>query len=238
MAFSVFIEGSVGCGKSSLIENLRTYYYNTKDVELHPEIIETYRNVAKRNLFADRSMFQLDFQIHCLLEKFWFSTLMGKEKNIICESSPLSSVFVFGEMLSDNGDLKRHQQTILHNVYGALTHTATKDGAKNKNKHYIYIEADPDACMQRSMLRERPEEFSYDLNFFKEMQMRYMRLFKQRRQYIDGDVYVVNGNESASAVLLNVIEILQKLQHSGIINYEGLDGLLRERTIVHGCETP
>jgi len=139
----ISIEGSIGSGKSTIVERLDKYY-STPNIGIYKEPIVdwlTYLNLFYSNKI--RNAFLLQIRINTSFIEIYNSFY---DKNmVITERSSYSSQNVFGKMLNDEG--------IMTNVEYKLTESLVNITQPKIPDFFIYLRTHPKVCYQRIIER-------------------------------------------------------------------------------------
>ena len=172
----ISIEGNIGVGKSTLIDNLETYYKN-ENIE---NVIILREPVDAWNLFVDSKdneniltkfyndpkKFSFSFQI-LVLKTVLELLVQTIEKNpdcklIICERSILSSRHVFTKMLYDSSQMNEMEYKIYESLFDEWVNSSIFTPSK-----IVYLNITPEISYERIAKRSRVGENVIELDYIK-----------------------------------------------------------------------
>lgn len=190
----LFIEGNIGAGKSTLIEELKrtmdeVYDFTYSDEPIGvldsvidmgdgrtPKLLETLYNDEYKNFKSFKFMAQelmLNARISAL-EKI--ASLPAGNKTFVIERSPHSCVYVFGEIMKDEGQITsneyKHLKTMLSTRLDVLDDVLQYE--------FKFVDLRPDLCLTRVKSRSRNGEDSISSDFLGKVHNAQEK-FKQRK---------------------------------------------------------
>ena len=193
--FLISLEGNIGAGKSTLLGKLR---------ELHPdwhfidEPVDTWTSLKNDNgeslleiFYADKKRWSYTFQNCALLSRFNLIEEAVKNNNTAVVGNGKRKVFVtercldtddkvFAKMLREDGSLCSLEHELYQKWFHLLQETATPLSA------IIYVDTNPDICLERIAKRGRSGEDGIPLEYLK-------ALDKAQRTWIETtDIPVLN----------------------------------------------
>lgn len=168
----VSIEGNIGVGKSTLINQIELYLIrsNITDVIVLKEPVEEWTDIVDSTdgesvltkFYNDPEKFSFSFQVLVLntLLKLLKKTieLNPKCRVIICERSILSSRQVFAKMLFNSSKMNE----VEYKIYESLFDNDMKVFTPSK---IVYINVAPEVCLQRILKRNRSAENEICLDY-------------------------------------------------------------------------
>ena len=170
----ISIEGNIGVGKSTLIDNLETYYKNEniENVIILREPVDAWTLFvdSKDNekiltkFYNDPKKFSLSFQI--LVLKTILELLVETiEKNsncklIICERSILSSRHVFTKMIYDSSQMNELEYKIYESLFDEWVNSTVFTPSK-----IVYLNITPAVSYERIVKRSRVGENVIELDY-------------------------------------------------------------------------
>ena len=159
----ICIEGVIGCGKSTLIEELKNYL-NILDDEFIciKEPIEEWMNMKNeknKNLFqsyvTNRKRWSFTFQINAILSKIkQLEEIPQENKMILLERSIYTDYHIFSKLAFDNHDMDINEW----NIYQKCFQEIEKNNQNIETDGYIYIQTNPETCLNRINKRNRKGE--------------------------------------------------------------------------------
>jgi deoxyadenosine/deoxycytidine kinase len=192
--FIITIGGNIGCGKSTVIEELNDLLGGSCTVV--PEPIHEWGSWIDL-FYTNQSKYALGFQMK-ILHSF-LRCLRGADlsKPIITERSPTDSLEVFSKVLYDD-KIMNHLEYNLYKEY-------VEDVGWKPNV-YIYLQTTPDVCIQRIHQRARGCESGMDEEYIKKLGDAYNKMHVKC-----GMIHIVNANQSKEKVSQEVYQIISNL---------------------------
>lgn len=201
----ITISGNIGCGKTTIIDNL-THFYKDKDFfKIFKEPIDSWGSWLDL-FYTNPNKYAFPFQMKVLIDFLYLNNISDKDF-IITERSPLDSLHVFTKTL-------KNDDKITYLEYNLYQEYVKKIGWKPK--HIIYIQTDPNNCIQRIKTRMRGCESGIDESYIQSIHAIY-------EQWIDSikndhesniNVHIINGNQEKETVFENVKEIISKIKEN------------------------
>lgn len=165
----VIIEGNIGAGKSTLIDNL------SKSHEGSSRVDEPYAEWEKvgtiQAVYNDPKKYSFESQIHFIATRLInFHKIVEKAKSgstIFSDRSGYSDRYCFMKIAVDNGNLTPMQIKI----YDSFYHTLMKiyEVINSENTTVLYIDTSPELCLQRIKERDRECESYIPLEYLKKL---------------------------------------------------------------------
>ena len=186
----VSIEGSIGSGKTSVLESLRESF----DVPVYTEPIDDWGELL--------DLFYNDKPRWCL--PFSLKVLMGFRRVVpeiaFIERSPLACKNVFTRMLVDDGDMSTSQYEIFEEYYKLIGWTPDV---------IIYIDTPAAVCLERIESRGRPCEKKVDLQFLRRIEYAYESMLKNDAHGVR--IIRIDGTRSRQEVVDDVKKVAAML---------------------------
>jgi len=205
--FSIIsIEGNIGSGKSTLMENLKEYYKDNSEIIFLREPVDEWSKITDINgttilekFYQDQQKYSFPFQMMAYISRLNVlrTTLKTLEKDkkyiIITERSLNTDRYVFAKMLNENCKI----EDINYKIYLSWFDAFSEEFQVNK---IIYVKASPEICHFRISKRARKGEdiipFSY-LDTCHEYHEKMLEKYSQNieKMVLDGNVDI-NENEN------------------------------------------
>ena len=158
----ISIEGNIGSGKSTKVQDLKRFYEQKgrKDILFIQEPVDTWDSVVDKdgtpilvNYYKDNKRFAFRLQMLAYISrlKLLRDAIKKGYKYIITERCVATDRNVFSKMLYDKGDIEQDEY-IIYNKWFEEFITDVPIGA------IVYIKADPDVCLERVNVRAREGE--------------------------------------------------------------------------------
>lgn len=204
----ISIEGNIGSGKSTIIDYLKTI--NNKNIAFVDEPVNEWINIKSNGKNA-LELFYEDQKKN----SFWFQVLAyitrlrnllyvienNPNKIIITERSIYTDKYVFAQMLFESGNIS----DIEFQTYNYWFETFEN---KTKIDTILYVNTEPDECMNRIKMRNRTEESSVKLEYLKTCHNKHNDWLKNRQ---DSKVIYINGHQNKNNMIEDVLNIVNKI---------------------------
>lgn len=157
----VSVDGNIGSGKSTFLQDLKTYFKDREDICFLDEPVDKWKQIIDKdnknileNYYLDQKRWGFSFQIMAYISRLTQLKEALKEKKykiIFTERSIESDRNIFAKMLYDEGLIEKIEYTI----YNLWFDEFKKDLGEFK---YIYLKTKPTTALERVILRQRKEE--------------------------------------------------------------------------------
>ncbi|ABF82059.1 hypothetical protein MIV029R [Invertebrate iridescent virus 3] len=190
MVYVISIEGIIGSGKSSLMDQLKRHYTCHQEPLHDWSLLQPFYDDMER--YASPFQFQVLFSFHKL-----YSTIKNVNDVVILERCPWSSRNIFTKMLVQDGFISPQEYELYMSFYDRLAFTT--------NLH-IYLKVDPTVAFDRILKRNREAEKTLQYDYL-------VRLNHQYEAEISkcDNVYVVDANKPMELVGNTVLRLLSRL---------------------------
>lgn len=148
------IDGSIGCGKSTVLEYLHTNYGMPIDTEPVKKWTPYLENMYKENKGA------FEFQVRVWLDRCWIQPKANV--NIVMERSPHFQKNVFIPISLNMKRISDTENCMLHEMYYKCMQMWSPKG-------YIYLRSNPDKCYERINKRGRGCEQPIDIDYLNQL---------------------------------------------------------------------
>ena len=184
---TISITGNIGCGKSVILNDLRSL----SDVQIVEEPVEEWRPFLEA-FYTDPSKYS--FQLQQEILQTYKHIAKSQYTDMIVERNPFESVNVFAKVLFEDQNLTLEE-------YESL-----KKESVWKPDRIVYLRSSPEICLERSQKRNRSNEVSgIDLRYIQKIHREYERLYSS-----SPNVSIVDANEDFDTVRANVRTIIKK----------------------------
>lgn len=183
MIYHFALDGSIGAGKSTLIEQLKTNMLNVNQLPVVylPEPVDLWQSLRNdvfddniiEKFYKNQSKYSFTFQVMAL------TTLRSQLRDIqsrytecilITERSMYTSMYVFAQMLNDDNKMEKYEFDILNMLFDELTSEYDILGI-------IYLDVPVEVCYDRIIKRGRPGE-TIDLYYLNQLERYYKNYIK------------------------------------------------------------
>lgn len=191
MVYVITIEGSIGAGKSSLLEKLKKEKFTC-----FPEPVKEWSLLE--NFYDDMYTYSTPFQLQVLLTYHkLYSSFKDRDDKIILERCPWSTKHIFANMLMESGYMRDDEYSLYCDIYNKVAF---------KTDAYIYLKVDSNVAYKRILNRDRAAERSLELSYLETL----TNTYNETIQTLD-NVHIVDANKPLSEVKHDVINIINNL---------------------------
>lgn len=204
----IFIEGNIGSGKSTLIDNLKEHGYCVFEEPIK-EWIETYVDEDGINIldkfYKNMSNHAFEFQILAMMTR-WQNirkALDETEDIIFIERSLETDRFTFALNLKE-----QYMTKLQWDIYDLTFDTFTKETEchfKEVDISYIYLYTSSEICFKRALERGRKEESTVPLIYLNNLKEKHDKWLTEHKN----KVYFIDGNKTKIDVLSCVLDLLK-----------------------------
>lgn len=189
----ISIDGNIGSGKSSLLENMKLKYKDNKKIVFIKEPVEEW-NLIKDNegitilekFYNDKTKYAFSFQMMAYITRYIIlNDALENNKNciLITERSIYTDKMVFAKMLYDDNDIEE----VNYKIYLQWFDTLSKKLLVNK---IIYIDVEPEICKNRIIKRSRKGEEMIPIEYLKKCDL-YHRLMLEKNENCICDIQLI-----------------------------------------------
>jgi deoxyadenosine/deoxycytidine kinase len=192
----ISIDGNIGSGKSTLINNIFARYTGVKNIVHVKEPVSIWENVVDENgtnilanFYADQPKYAFVFQSLTLSTRCTgLQHALNSNINsvIITERNLQTDKYVFAQMLHDAGHIDNINMQVYTYMYNALINLCP-------TSKVIYVKTDPKNCHKRVYLRLRPGEENIPLDYLTSCDNYHTNLIDEYKK-LNVPVLTVNGN--------------------------------------------
>jgi len=158
----VSLEGNIGAGKSTILEQMQVRFSNHKNWVFLKEPVDLWAQIKDKNgetmlskFYSDPSKYSFSFQIMAYTTRLHLLRELIREnpecKVIICERSLDADKHIFAKMLYDDGKMEDVMYQIYETYFSEYEGDYHLDGL-------VYINASAEICNQRIQKRSRDGE--------------------------------------------------------------------------------
>lgn len=188
--FVICIDGIIGVGKSTLIENLSSIYKTfSEPLEEWTLLEDFYKNPKK---------FGAAFQLQVLFSQFNQSKLYKNFDVVIIERCSYTSKHVFSKMLIEDGIIDSVEWSIVYDGF-------FKDLAFSPDV-YIYLEISPEIALERIKMRSRNCETTITLKYLKSLEKSYKSFINTLDK-----VFIIDAFQSKEEIFKQAVEIIKQI---------------------------
>lgn len=202
----ISIEGNIGAGKSTIIDNLSRMLEGNEEVIMLKEPVDIWESIREKStgenilqkFYKDSQKYAFSFQVMAYVTRLSMLRNTIREnpncKIIICERSLDADRNIFAKMLFDDGQIEDIHYQIYLRFYNEYAKEYQLDGI-------VYIDADAEVCHRRIAKRSRDGESGIPLEYLQKCKQ-YCDEWLQSIQS-STDVLHINTNED---VIYNIYD--------------------------------
>tara|TARA_E500000178_G_C16997291_1_gene743857 strand:+ start:824 stop:1978 length:1155 start_codon:yes stop_codon:yes gene_type:complete len=216
--FIISIDGNIGSGKTTLFNNLKKLFKLQKceNIGFVEEPVDEWRNIVDKNhvpilknLYTDIKKYAFRFQMMAYISRISLLKKMCAEEKydvLVTERSVYTDKNIFCKMLYDD-EIIEHDEFMIYNKW-------FEEFTQDLNiSNIIYVNVDPEICLQRIMKRKREGE-KVSIEYLEKLHS-YHEKWLQNCEY---PVFVIHANYDTSQKKYKSLEGEWMLQSEEIIN--------------------
>ena len=193
------VDGNIAAGKSTLVDALKK---RRPEWSIFPEPVTRWTSVSPdsqtltasqqnggnllQNFYDDKSRWAFTFQYYALFSKL---RLHSKSVDLVNNTSPVqiyersyySDRYIFAENCFNSGYMDATEWGIYKDFCGYWVNTVGSYDLEG----IIYLRASPETCVQRRMIRGRPEEKSIPKSYIETLHEKHEDLFYNKCTQVD-----------------------------------------------------
>ena len=200
------IEGNIGCGKTTLIRQLKA----REDFEVIEEPVEIWKSIINENGENILAMFYKESKKYAYV----FQTIVFKTRMMTLETQQLKSVrFSERSIWTDKNIFSKncyeigYMNTVEKNTYD-IWFKWLESKITRKPDGIIYLRAEPEVCFERVHKRERSEEATVSIDYLKNVHEKHEEWLNEGNKYGDIPIYVIDNTYEPSRAFEKVQEIV------------------------------
>lgn len=206
----ISIEGNIGSGKSTIINFLKSL--NNENIVFVDEPVDEWLNIKSNNKNALELFYENQSK-----NAFWFQVLAyitrlrnlletiekNPNKIIITERSIYTDKYVFAQMLFEEG----HINDIEFQTYNYWFDTFEK---QTRIDIVLYVNTNPEECMNRIHTRNRPEETKIPLEYLQNCHKKHKDWIYNKEKC---KIVQINGHQSIENIQQNILQFVYELNN-------------------------
>lgn len=186
----ISIEGNISGGKSTLIKKIS----HTTGVPVFLEPVESWSECLEL-FYKDPSRWSLAANLNILCS---FAQWKNNGFLAVYERSPCACRHVFTQLQADEGQMHPFELEVFDKVYGEVSW---------KPDVIIYINTDPNVCMERMKSRARQCEASVSLSYLQKIDHKYKKMLEMFKN--NTAIYEIDGNQKEEGIFKDAMSILK-----------------------------
>lgn len=215
----ISIEGNIGSGKSTFLENLKKHYNGHDNIVFLREPVDEWEKIKDKNgnsmlqkFYADQEKYSFAFQMMAYISRLAIlreaiKNNIGKDIIIVTERSLYTDKYVFAKMLYDQGKIEEASYQIYKHWFDEFA----KDFPIS---NVIYVNADPEKCYERIHKRARLGEEIIPLSYLEECHKYHEDFlninseFTPNKMILDGNIDIFENEKIVEKWIEQTISIL------------------------------
>ena len=202
----ITIDGNIGCGKTGVLNYLHKNYKYPIDLEpvdnWHKYLVKIYNKEQQTENSTLSNIF--NFQVRIWLDRCWIQKKIDNNV-IIVERSPnfIRNVFI-KNAINDN--------KITNDELGILDYLHKKTDYLWDTNIYIYLESNPDSCLNRVKKRNRLCEVNIELDYLEKIHnLHEINIKNLLNNYNNKNINIINvENKTIQMIAIEINEIIKK----------------------------
>lgn len=201
------IEGNIGCGKTTLIRQLKA----RDDFEVIEEPVEVWKNIVNEEGENILGLFYKESKKYAYI----FQTIVFKTRIMALEKPQTKQVrFSERSIWTDKNIFSKNcyeigfMNTIEKNTYD-IWFNWLESKITRKPDGIIYLRAEPEVCLERVQRRDRTEESTVSLDYLANIHQKHEAWLNKEKMYGDVPIYVIDNTCEPSKAFEKVQEIIR-----------------------------
>jgi deoxyadenosine/deoxycytidine kinase len=192
-------DGSIGSGKTTLMERTKEYYKTNPNVIFAREPIDKWNLVKDKNgtemltlFYADQQKYAFSFQVMAITSRISvfreiINANLDKDIIIITERSLYTDKHIFAKMLYDQGKMSEVEYQIYLSLFNEFVDEFDVENV-------VYIKTEPAKCYERIHKRAREGEELISLSYLEECH-KYHEIFLDQTNGLFKQQLELDGNQ-------------------------------------------
>jgi len=165
----ISIEGNIGTGKSTIVQELHKRYQNSQEIIFVKEPVDIWETIKDKDgrtiiekFYENQAQYAFQFQMMALTTRLSVLRKTIQEnklcKVVICERSIEADRNIFAKMLYDDGIISEIDYSIYNLLFKEYINQFNIDG-------FVYINSTAETCYNRVTKRSRTGENNIELSY-------------------------------------------------------------------------
>ena len=189
------VEGNIGSGKSTLVENLRRKFGNLQDICFLDEPVDEWEKIKDsedktmlEKYYADQEKYAFSFQMMAYISRLvrLRHAVRNNYRVIVTERSVFTDKMVFAAMLHDSGKI----EDVNYAIYTRWFDEFLQDVPPIR---LVYVKTDPEVAKQRVDSRARQGE-TIPLEYLQNCHDYHQRWLHPKEKALDHQMLTIDGN--------------------------------------------
>jgi len=199
-----FLEGNIGCGKTTLLEAIEKFIKknNNQKIKVIYEPVDQWQKMGLLGCFYnDKKRWSYTFQNLAFITKMIELDKLEDDIIYIIERSPQTDRNCFAELCYENGFMTNMEWTGYNLWFNHYIKDMEYDG-------FIYLNASPEKCFERINNRNRNEETGIPIDYLQNLHQKHDKWLsseKDKTLYLE-DNYDLDTIQTAVKLVLDFID--------------------------------
>lgn len=205
----IFVEGVIGCGKTTCLQNLESYFTERgiRQAKVVYEPVELWQSLGLlHSFYEDRARWAYTFQNMAFITKMMLLESLDPDVTYIIERSPYVDRHVFAQLCFDDGYMTEQEWRVYNMWY---SHYMAKF-EKQFSVEFVYIQANADVCVERVKRRARSEESDIPVTYFSALCEKHDAWLLPNKTSAGTIVHYVDGSQAEKNIRDAVLEAVFK----------------------------
>lgn len=201
------IEGNIGCGKTTLIRQLKA----REEFEVIEEPVDVWKNIINEDGDNILGLFYKESKKYAYI----FQTIVFKTRMMALEHKQIKNIrFSERSIWTDKNIFSKNcyeigfMNTIEKNTYD-IWFNWLESKITRKPDGIIYLRAEPEICFERVHKRDRSEEATVSIEYLKNIHDKHEDWLNTDKMYGDIPIYVIDNTYEPSRAFEKVQEIVR-----------------------------
>jgi thymidine kinase len=211
----ICIEGNIGVGKTTLIQQLQIYMNDTDFIFEPIELWKSIKGDDNENLllkfYNDQERWAYSFQTLAYItymKEIEDKLRTSKTSNIVLDRSLDTNKYIFEKMLYNNKKISE----IEHQMYNLWFNFYNDYVRKEFNNIVVYLRCNPEVALQRIKKRGRIEEQNIDLDYLNQIHQYHEEWLLNKE-----NVIIIDCNNEIN--VHDIISLIKKKLRKGFLSY-------------------
>ena len=183
----IYIEGNIGCGKSTFVNMLKNKYPERFKFLVEP--VETWRSYKDEdgvnlldNFYRNQKRWSYTFQMAAFMTRIRDIGKMDSvntDKSLVIERSVYTDRYCFAELGFKNGSISKMEWEVYNDWYKWLSTNFKKTIQADM---VFYLKCPPEVCASRIAERNRSEECGIPIEYLRDLHTQHEKMMEKFRE--------------------------------------------------------